>query len=77
MFSLLVSEPRQPLCPISPWTLAKGAAKLIKRFPNILGLSPEVNLEKKLTWLKENLQLSEAQVISMVTVSLPLWRGKS
>lgn len=58
-----------PLAAVSSVQSDKGAAKLIKRFPNILGLSPETNLERKLTWLKDELQLSEQQVVAIATVS--------
>lgn len=44
---------------------------MVRTFPSILGLSPEKNIEPKLTWLRENLGLTEELVLVLVKV----WRG--
>ncbi len=41
---------------------------MVRTFPSILGLNPEKNIETKMAWLRETLDLDEDGVIGLVKV---------
>lgn len=47
----------------------QGVAAMVRTFPSILGLNPEKNIEPKLAWLMENIDLDEELVLGLVKVS--------
>lgn len=46
---------------------------MVRTFPSILGLNPETNIEPKLAWLRENVDLDEGLVLGLVKVCVPMW----
>lgn len=42
---------------------------MVRTFPSILGLSPEKNIQPKLAWLRENLDLDEEVLLALVKVT--------
>lgn len=46
----------------------QGVAAMVRTFPPILGLNPEKNIEPKLAWLRENVDLDEELVLGLVKV---------
>lgn len=47
---------------------AQAVAGMVRAFPPVLGLSPERNIEPKLAWLKEELDLDEGLLVSFIRV---------
>lgn len=43
---------------------------MVRTFPSILGLSTENNIEPKLAWLRENLDLDEEVLLVLVKVTI-------
>lgn len=65
-----VSVPNRSLAKTNPGSLVQAAASMVRIFPPVLGLSPEKNLEPKLTWLRKNLDLDEEHVLVLIKVGV-------
>lgn len=61
---VVTTRPTAALCACVP----QGVAAMVRGLPHVLGLNPEKNIEPKLAWLKENLDLDEERVLRLVKV---------
>lgn len=46
----------------------QGVAAMVRCCPYILGLDPEKNMEPKLAWLKDNLDLDDEMLVDLIKV---------
>lgn len=46
----------------------QGVAAMVRTFPQILGLSPKDNMDPKIAWLKDALDVDDERVLVLVKV---------